>query len=77
MEIHLTPEQENRLAALAARDGRTADDLVQEAISRYIENDADFVAAVMKGLDSLERGEFLTHEEVGRRIDPELCSKRT
>src|SRR6266404_1581479 len=33
------------------------------------EADAEFVEAVMKGLASLDRGEGLTHEEVGKRID--------
>ncbi len=69
MEIVLTPEQEARLAELAARQGRRTNDLVQEALARYLEDDAHFVAAVIKGLASLDRGEFVTHAEVGRRVD--------
>jgi predicted transcriptional regulator len=69
MQVQLAPEEETRLAELAARDGRTAGDLVREAVERYIEDDAKFVAAVMKGLESLDRGEFVSHEEVGKRID--------
>jgi predicted transcriptional regulator len=56
-------------AELAARDGRSAGDLVREAVKRYLEDDAKFILAVMKGLDSLNRGEFVSHEEVGERID--------
>ena len=69
MQVHLTPEQKARLVELAARDGRTPDQLLQEAVDRFFEMDADFVEAVMKGLASLDRGEGLTHEEVGKRID--------
>ena len=69
MQVHLTPEQEARLVELAARDGRSPDQLVQEALYRFFEADSDFVEAVIKGLASLDRGESLTHEEVGRRID--------
>ena len=69
MQVQLTPEEETRLAELAARDGRTTGDLVQEAVKRYIEDDAKFIAAVIKGLDLLDRGEFISHEEVGKRID--------
>ncbi len=69
MEIVLTPEQEVKLAELAARQGRRTNDLVQEALARYLEDDAHFVAAVIKGLASLDRGEFVTHAEVGRRVD--------
>jgi predicted transcriptional regulator len=68
MQVHLTPEQQARLAEFAAREGRSVDELVQEAIALYFEDDARFVAAVMKGLASLDRGEYVTHEEVGARI---------
>ena len=69
MQVHLTPEQEARLVELAARCGQSPDQLVQEALARFFEADADFVEAVMKGLASLDRGVGLTHEEVGKRID--------
>jgi len=42
---------------------------VREALDRFLDADADFVEAVMKGLASLDRGEGLTLEEVGKRID--------
>jgi predicted transcriptional regulator len=69
MQVHLTPEQEARLVELAARDGLSPDQLVQEALDRFFEADSDFVEAVTKGLASLDRGDGLTHEEVGKRID--------
>lgn len=69
MEVHLTPEQEARLTELAARHGRSVDEIVHEAILRYAEEDAHFVEAVMRGLASLDRSESLSHEEVGKRID--------
>ena len=69
MQARLTPEQEARLVELAARDGRSPDQLVQEALDRLFEADADFVEAVVKGLTSLDRGEYLSHEKVGKRID--------
>jgi len=34
MQVHLTPEQEARLVELAARDGRSQEQLVQEALDR-------------------------------------------
>ena len=74
MEITLAPEQEARLAELASCQGRRTNDLVQEALTRYLEDDAQFVAAVIKGLASLDRGEFVTHAEIGRRVDRLLKS---
>jgi predicted transcriptional regulator len=69
MQVHLTPEQETRLVELAAREGRSPDQLLQEALDRFFEADSDFVEAVIKGLASLDRGEGMTHDEVGARID--------
>jgi predicted transcriptional regulator len=74
MEIRLTAEQETRLAELAARQGRDADDLAREALTRYLEDESRFVEAVVRGLASLDRGEFVTHAEVGRRIERLLGS---
>jgi len=74
MEIILAPEQEAKLAELAARQGRRTDDLVQEALARDLEDGAHFVAAGIKGLASLDRGEVMTHAEIGRRADRRLKS---
>jgi len=69
MEVHLTPEQHQQLAELASQRGRNADTLAQEAISRYLAEEARFVEAVKIGEAALDRGEYLTHEQVGDRLD--------
>ncbi len=69
MEVHLTPEQQHQLAELAAQRGRDAGALAQEAISRYLAQEARFVEAVKLGEAALDRGEYLTHEQVGKRLD--------
>lgn len=69
MEVHLTPEQQHRLSELATHKGRDADVLAQEAISRYLEEEARFVEAVRLGEAALDRGDYLTHEEVGKRLE--------
>ncbi|MGB8888179.1 MAG: hypothetical protein WCC87_15710 [Candidatus Korobacteraceae bacterium] len=74
MEVHLSPDQASKLAHLASERGRDADALAQEAISRYLEEEARFVQAVKLGESQLERGEYLTHEEVGSRIERLLNS---
>ncbi len=69
MEVHLSPEEEQRLSQLATHQGRAADTLAQEAISRYLEEEARFIEAVKLGEEALDRGEYLTHEAVGERLD--------
>jgi predicted transcriptional regulator len=69
MEVHLSPEEEQRLSELAARQGRDVATLAQLAISRYLEEEARFIEAVKLGENALDRGEYLTHEAVGERLE--------
>jgi predicted transcriptional regulator len=75
MEVHLTPEQQHQLAELAAQRGRETDALAQEAISRYLAEESRFIEAVKLGEAALGRGEYLTHEQVGTRLDRLFHSK--
>jgi predicted transcriptional regulator len=68
MEMHFTPELEARLTHAAAQQGRNPDELAQEILARYFEEEARFVEAVTRGEDALQRGEYLTHEQVGQRL---------
>ena len=68
MELHVTGELETKLTQSAAKQGRNPDDLVQEVLTRYLDEEARFIDAVKLGEDALERGEYLTHEQVGERL---------
>ena len=68
MEVRITPELEARLTHSAAQQGRQADELVQDVLTRYFEEEARFVEAVKRGEDALQRGEYLSHEQVGQRL---------
>ena len=67
--MHVSSEMQARLAQLAAQQGRNTEDLVQDVLSRYLEEEARFVESVRLGEEALERGEYLTHEEVGKRLE--------
>ena len=69
MEVQLTPEQEAELSKLATRKGRNANQLAQEVIGFYLEHEARFIEAMKRGMESLDRGEYVSHEEVGARIN--------
>jgi predicted transcriptional regulator len=69
MELRLSPEQEAELAALAAQEGRTPDDLAREVFGRALAEETRFVEAVTHGLASLDRGEYVSHQELGARIE--------
>jgi len=69
MEVHLSPEKEARLQHFAARTGKEAAKLVEEAVERMLEYDARFIEAVEVGRADARRGDLLEHEEVVERIE--------
>ncbi|MGB8011708.1 MAG: hypothetical protein WCF68_08845 [Terriglobales bacterium] len=68
MEVRLQPEKEAQLAQIAMQRGLKTDELAQQVLSRYLEDDSRFIEAVNLGLASAERGEFVEHSEVGAKI---------
>ena len=76
MEVHLNPDMQAKLTRLAAEQGRNAETLVQEAIARFVDYDEWFVREVEKGLASADRGELLSHEEVGVRLEKLIAEKQ-
>jgi predicted transcriptional regulator len=41
---------------------------VQDVLTHYFEEEARFVEAVTRGEEALQRGEYLTHEQIGQRL---------
>jgi len=68
MEVHVTGELEAKLADSAAQQGCSPDKLVEDALTRYFEEEARCIEAVKRGEEALQRGDYLTHEQVGRRL---------
>ncbi len=66
--MHFTPELQAKLESVAAGNRRGTDEYVQQLVESYVDHDAWFRRRVAKGLAQLDRGEFLTHEEVGARF---------
>jgi predicted transcriptional regulator len=77
MEVTLNPDVQTKLARIAAERGRDAEALAREAIERFVDYDQWFVGEVEKGLAQIDRGEVLTHEEVGARLEKYLAEKRS
>ena len=68
MEVRLQPEKEAQLAQIAAQRGLKTDELAEQVLSRYLEDHKRFIEAVNVGIAAADRGEFVDHDEVGRRI---------
>lgn len=74
MEVHFPPELEAKLTHSAAQQGSNPDQLVQDVVSRYFEEETRFVEAVKRGEEALQRGEYLSHQQVGDRLQRFLQS---
>lgn len=69
MEVHFSPTLETRLNRIASENGSATEEYVEQLVESYLDHDAWFRRKVSAGLEQLDRGEFLTHDEVGERIE--------
>jgi predicted transcriptional regulator len=69
MEVNLSPELQAKLANIAAENNSGAEEYVRQLVEHYLDHDAWFRQKVKAGLRHLDQGEFVTHEEIGARID--------
>ncbi|MGO8818618.1 MAG: CopG family ribbon-helix-helix protein [Terriglobia bacterium] len=77
MNVSLDPVMHAKLLRLAAERGRDAEVLAREAIEHFVNYDEWFVNEVEKGLAQIDRGEVLTHEQVGSRLEKLLAEKQS
>lgn len=68
MDVQFPAELESKLTEVATQQGRNPDDLVRDAVSRYLDEEARFVDAVKRGEQALKQGDYLTHEQVAERL---------
>ena len=77
MEVTLPSDVQAKLTRMAHERGTDAEALAREAIERLVDYDDWFMREVEKGLAQIERGEILSHEEVGARLEKRLTEKQT
>jgi predicted transcriptional regulator len=69
MEVHFPPDVETRLQQLASANGKDAEQLVKDTVTRMLENQARFIAGVQRGIEQADRGELMEHKDVLNRIE--------
>ena len=75
MDVILSADLHAKLTRIARERGIDAQALAREAIERLVGYDDWFVREVEKGLAQVERGETLSHEQVGARLAQRLTDK--
>jgi predicted transcriptional regulator len=76
MQVNLPPELQAKLDRIAAKQGRKAESLVNEAVERLVGYDEWFIQQVEKGLAQVERGEVFEHEQVVARVENLIREKQ-
>jgi predicted transcriptional regulator len=74
--VHLELDVQAKLARIAAERGRDAETVVKEAIERFVDYDEWFLREAEKGLVQIDRGETLSLDETGARIERLLADGR-
>ena len=69
MEISFAPELEARLNRIASETGKGPDEVVRELVANYLDHDEWFRQEVAKGLASLDRGKFVSHDDARRQME--------
>ena len=65
-------DTEAQLKQFAAIQGKDAPEVVTETVVRVLEQRADFIAGVNRGIAGADRGELIEHAEVAKRIEQVL-----
>ena len=42
---------------------------MQDVLAQYLDEESRFIEAMKRGEDALQRGDYLTHEQVGQRLE--------
>ncbi len=66
---HTSVETRERLDRLAAETRRSRSFLTNEAVERYLAEEEAFMASVQRGIEQLDRGEYIEHDEVVRYFE--------
>ncbi|HXK01713.1 MAG TPA: hypothetical protein VMS37_04880 [Verrucomicrobiae bacterium] len=74
MEVHFTRETEAKLNRIAAENGSASEAYVRQLVEHYVDYDEWFRGKVKAGLDQLDRGHSLSHDEVVEQIEKLLLA---
>ena len=69
MEVHFSAEQQERLAQIATKSGTEPARLVANVVARYLDEEAQFLAAVERGIAAAQWGEFVEEQEMDARLN--------
>jgi predicted transcriptional regulator len=66
--VQFHPDLQARIAQRTAQQGVDPNEVVQEVVAHYFEEEDRLVEAVKRGEAALERGDVLAHHQVADRL---------
>jgi predicted transcriptional regulator len=71
----VNPEISESLGRIAARQQRSRAWIVQKAVERYVAEETEFLRFVQVGVDSADRGDLVSQEEMERWFEARKASR--
>lgn len=66
--VRFDPEIRAQLDKMAEQIDRPRAWIIKEAVAQYLERETWYLAEVQKGIDDMEAGREISHEEMGARL---------
>ena len=66
--VRLDPETRAQLEKITELREKPRAWIIKEAVAQYLEREAWYLAEVQKGIDDMEAGRVISHEEMGARL---------
>lgn len=66
--VRFDPETRAQLDKMSEQIDRPRAWIIKEAVAQYLEREAWYLAEVQRGIDDMEAGREISHEEMGARL---------
>jgi predicted transcriptional regulator len=66
--VRFEPEIREQLDKMAEQMDRSRAWIIKEALTQYLERETWYLAEVQKGLDDMEAGREISHDEMAKRL---------
>ena len=73
MSLELNDALEQRLEVLATETNRSASELAQEGLERFLDYEEDVLSTIQRGREDFAAGRVVEHEHVVARIEALLA----
>ena len=69
LTIRISPELKEKLGQLGAVTRRSSSFLANEALSAFVERELEVMAGIMEGLEDMENGDLIPHDQAMDELD--------